>query len=75
MTVSSSVIVRQSMMFWSDITTDTIHRANMDGSEEEVLVNTDLISVGEFLYTTHTIQLSFLWSMHMQFEKSILMHR
>ena len=45
------------MMFWSDVTTDTIRRANMDGSEEEVLVNTNLISVGEFLYTTHTIQL------------------
>ena len=36
-----------SMIYWSDITTDTIHRANMDGTQEEILVNTDLIAVGE----------------------------
>ena len=34
-------------MYWSDVTTDTIHRANINGTEEEVLVNTDLITVGE----------------------------
>ena len=36
-------------MFWSDITTNTIHRANMDGTEEEVLASTNLISVGEMI--------------------------
>lgn len=34
-------------MYWSDVTTDTIHRADVDGGFEEVLVNTDLIAVGE----------------------------
>jgi hypothetical protein len=40
-----------SKMYWSDVTTDTIHRANMDGSEEEVLVDTDLIAVGAYKFT------------------------
>lgn len=35
------------MMYWSDVTTDTIHRAIIDGTEEEVLVDTNLIAVGE----------------------------
>ena len=37
-------------MFWSDITTDTIHRANLDGSEEEVLVDSCISNVGKQLY-------------------------
>ena len=40
-----------SMMYWSDVTTDTIHRANMDGSNEEILVNTNLMAVGEYRQT------------------------
>ena len=36
-------------MFWSDVTTDTIHRANTDGTAEEVLADTNLIAVGEFM--------------------------
>ena len=38
---------RQSKMFWSDVTTDSIHRASMTGEEEEVLVETNLIAVGK----------------------------
>ena len=34
-------------MFWSDVTTDTIHRANLTGEEEEVLVDINLIAVGK----------------------------
>lgn len=33
-------------MFWSDVTTDTIHVANLDGSEEEILVDTCISNVG-----------------------------
>ena len=36
-------------MFWSDITTDTIHRANLDGSGEETLVDSCISTVGMFL--------------------------
>ena len=45
-------------MYWSDVTTDTIHRANMDGSEEEVLADTDLIAVGAYKFTIHRIPTS-----------------
>ena len=38
------------MMFWSDITTDTIHRATLDAEEEEVLVDSCLGAVGMWLY-------------------------
>lgn len=34
-------------MYWSDVTTDTIHIANIDGTEELVLVDDNLIAVGE----------------------------
>ena len=34
-------------MFWSDVTTDRISRAKLDGSEVTVLVNSGLSSVGK----------------------------
>ena len=34
-------------MFWSDVTTDTISRAKLDGSEVTVLVNFGLSTVGK----------------------------
>ena len=34
-------------MYWSDVTSDTIHRANMDGSNEEIVASTNLIAVGK----------------------------
>ena len=40
-------------MFWSDITTDTIHRAKLDGTSEEVLVSTCISSVGKLAITKH----------------------
>ena len=33
-------------MFWSDVTTDTINRAKLDGSEEEILVDSCISTVG-----------------------------
>ena len=49
-------------MFWSDIDTDTIHRANLDGSGEEVLVNSCISTVGMYimLFVTSQIHSSFL---------------
>ena len=42
------------MIFWSDVTTDTIHRATMNGTEEEIIASTDLISVGmSNIYSTY----------------------
>ena len=38
---------RDSLMFWSDVTTDTIHRANLDGTGEVVLVDSCISSVGK----------------------------
>ena len=34
-------------MFWSDITSDTIHQANLDGTDEVILVDTCLSTVGK----------------------------
>ena len=34
-------------MFWSDVTADTISRAQLDGSEVTVLVNSGLSTVGK----------------------------
>ena len=36
-------------MFWSDITTDTIHRANLDGSGEEVIAESCIGNVGTYV--------------------------
>ena len=51
---------RDSLMFWSDITTDTIHRANLDGSGEETLVDSCISTVGMFLALILFSTLTFL---------------
>ena len=33
-------------MFWSDTARSTIHRANMDGSNEEIIVNSAIRIIG-----------------------------
>ena len=38
---------RRRYMFWSDVTADTISRAQLDGSEVTVLVNSGLSTVGK----------------------------
>lgn len=42
-------------MYWSDVTTDTIHRSSIDGQEEELLANTNLIAVGMFSITAKSL--------------------
>lgn len=37
------------MMFWSDVESDKIYRANLNGSEVEELVNSSVLVVGMFL--------------------------
>lgn len=49
-------LFRESQMFWSDVTTDTIHRANLDGSEEEILVDSCIATVGMLYSHAFSIQ-------------------
>jgi len=37
------------MMFWSDVESDKIYRANLNGSGVEELVNSSILVVGMFL--------------------------
>ena len=42
-------------MFWSDITTNTIHRANLNGSGEEVIAESCIGIVGTYvMYCSHS---------------------
>lgn len=42
------LLFRDSLMFWSDIENDIIYRANFDGTQKEVLVDTNILVVGKF---------------------------
>ena len=35
-------------MFWSDTMMHTIHQANMDGTNEKILVDSNILAVGMF---------------------------
>ena len=38
---------RNSQIFWSDVASAQIYRANMDGSDAEVIVNEGILVVGK----------------------------
>ena len=44
------IYFRDSLMFWSDVTSDTIHRANLNGTEEVVMVNSCIGNVGMHIF-------------------------
>lgn len=47
--ISGNLYSRNSLIFWSDITAGAIHCSNMDGSGDEVIVNSNLRVVGELV--------------------------
>lgn len=51
-------IFRELQMYWSDVTTDTIHRANLDGSEEEILVDSCISTVG--MPSSHALSIHYI---------------
>ena len=53
--VQMVVYFRDSLMFWSDVTSDAIHRANLDGTGEEVMVNSCIGNVGTYIFNVKCI--------------------
>ena len=43
------LLCRDSLMFWSDIKNDVIYRADLDGMQEEILVDSNIDVVGEYI--------------------------
>ena len=52
------IFFSESQMFWSDLTTDTIHRANLDGSGEAILVDSCISTVG--MPSSHVLSIHYI---------------
>ena len=48
------ILPRQNDMYWSDVSTRTISRANLDGSGVTTLVNSEISVVGKFCRYTRS---------------------